>query len=65
MNMKIIIASILIILTFSCSEKNTEREGNNMNAGKDIPTPKSEYSTTNPKEDLAPQTCYYGCKARK
>jgi len=61
--MKIIIVSILIILIVSCSEE--ENQLNHMNANKDMPTPKSDSSTTNPKEDLAPQTCYYGCKARK
>lgn len=65
MSMKIIITSILLFLAFSCSEDKTEERFNDMNEGKDIPTPKSEYSTTNPKEGLAPQTCYYGCKARK
>jgi len=63
--MKITIASILIFLTLGCSETKPKEELSNMNASKDMPTPKSKVSTTNPNEDLAPQTCYYGCKARK
>ncbi len=63
--MKIMIVSILIILIAGCSEKEPNDKLSNMSACKDIPTPKSKFTTTNPNEDLAPQTCYYGCKARK
>lgn len=65
MNMKIMIESILLFLFIGCSEKKPSDRLNSMNANKDMPTPKSKITTTNPNEDLAPQTCYYGCKARK
>lgn len=65
MNMKIVLASILMIFAVSCSKKQPAKGMNHLNAGKDIPTPKSDITTTNPNEGLAPQTCYYGCKARK
>ena len=65
MNMKVAIASILLILTMSCSDTEPQEKLTNMNASKDMPTPKSKDTTTNPNEGLAPQTCYYGCKARK
>jgi hypothetical protein len=54
-----------MIFFVSCSEKTPTDELRDMNANKDMPTPKSDITTTNPNEDLAPQTCYYGCKARK
>lgn len=64
--MKVIMASILFFLALGCSEENSKEQLKRMNASKDIPTtPKSKFTTTNPDEDLAPQTCYYGCKARK
>jgi PBP1b-binding outer membrane lipoprotein LpoB len=65
MNMKTMIVSLLMILFVSCSEKTPTDELSDMNANKDMPTPKSDVTTTNPNEALAPQTCYYGCKARK
>ena len=64
--MRVIIATMLIFSSLGCSEKNSSKDDlNNMKASNDMPTPKSEITTTNPNEDLAPQTCYYGCKARK
>ncbi|PHR46761.1 MAG: hypothetical protein COA32_09775 [Fluviicola sp.] len=65
MNMKVTIASILLIFTMSCSDREPQEKLTNVNASKDMPTPKSIDTTTNPNEDLAPQACYYGCKARK
>lgn len=63
--MKITMVSILLFLIVSCSDRSTSDDLSKMNASKDMPTPKSKVTTTNPDEGLAPQTCYYGCKARK
>jgi hypothetical protein len=63
--MKITIVSIFMILFVSCSDEGRTDKSDQMKTSKDIPTPKSDISTTNQYEVLAPQTCYYGCKARE
>lgn len=65
--MKITIVSILMIFFVSCSGKEPTSEFNQMNVNKNMPTPKSQATTKKPNDNeaLAPQTCYYGCKARR
>lgn len=62
--MKLFVSILVLIVLVSCSSESTFKQKEMSKQKKDTPTPKSIKTLKESNEVLAPQTCYYGCKAR-